>query len=264
MTTDSSGLLARILDKKRAELPALRTLKLPDGPGPRPFSLRRAQGSLQLIAEIKFRSPSAGALSSALSVSERARAYQRAGASMVSVLCDGSFFDGAYAHLAEARGACELPLLCKEFVIDESQLDAAVAYGADAVLLIVRCLTEKRLAELTLAARARKLEPFVEVVNDEESKMAVGVGATLIGVNARDLDTLVMDAARPARMLAELPPSVTRVHLSGIAGPEDVQRVAASPADAALIGEALMRADQPETKLRALVAAAGGHLQPNA
>jgi len=262
MTTDSSGLLARILDKKRAELPALRTLKLPDGPGPRPFSLRRAQGSLQLIAEIKFRSPSAGALSSALSVSERARAYQRAGASMVSVLCDGSFFDGAYAHLAEARSACELPLLCKEFVIDESQLDAAVAYGADAVLLIVRCLNEGSLTALTRAARARQLEPFVEVVNEEESKMAVGAGATLIGVNARDLDTLVIDTARTARVLAELPPSATRVHLSGIREPEDVQRVAASPADAALVGETLMREAQPEARLRALVSAASSSLCP--
>jgi indole-3-glycerol phosphate synthase len=258
MPSNSSGLLARILDKKRAELPALRALKLPAAPGPRAFSLRRTQGRLQLIAEIKFRSPSAGALSTALSVSERARAYQRGGANMISVLCDQSFFDGGFAHLAEARAACELPLLCKEFVIDESQLDAAVAYGADAVLLIVRCLSEERLAQLTLAARARKLEPFVEVVSDEESKMAVGVGATLIGVNARDLDTLVMDDARPARMLAGLPQSVTRVHLSGIRGPEDVQRVAASPADAALMGEALMREDQPEARLRALVSAASG------
>jgi indole-3-glycerol phosphate synthase len=256
MSANTPGLLARILDQKRAELPALRARKLPASAGPRPFSLRRAAGNLQLIAEIKFRSPSAGALSTALSVSERARAYQRGGASMISVLCDTRFFDGAFAHLAEARAACDLPLLCKEFVIDESQLDAAAAYGADAVLLIARCLSEERLNQLTRAARARKLEPFVEVVSDEESKMAVSAGASLIGVNARDLDTLVMDAARPARMLAELPPTVSRVHLSGIASPADIRRVAASPADAALIGEALMREDQPEARLRALVAAA--------
>ncbi len=256
MSGGTSGVLARILDQKRAELPALRALKLPAPPGPRAFSLRRANSGLKLIAEIKFRSPSAGALSTALSVGERARAYQRAGASMVSVLCDTSFFDGAFTHLAEARSACELPLLCKEFVIDESQLDAAVAYGADAVLLIVRCLSEERLNQLTRAARERKLEPFVEVVSDDESKMAVAAGASLIGVNARDLDTLVMDATRPARMLAELPASATRVHLSGIARPEDVQRVAGSVADAALIGEALMREAQPEARLRTLVAEA--------
>lgn len=256
VNSGTSGLLARILAKKQAELPALRALKLPAPPSPREFCLRRADGPLKLITEIKFRSPSAGALSTVLSVTERARAYQRAGASMISVLCDASFFDGAFSHLAEARAACELPLLCKEFVIDESQLDAAVAYGADAVLLIARCLSEERLHELTRAARARKLEPFVEVVSSEESKLAVAVGATLIGVNARDLDTLVMDAARAARLLAELPESVTRVHLSGIARPEDVQRVKSSPADAALLGEALMREAQPEARLRELVAAA--------
>ena len=256
MNHDASGLLARILAKKHAELPALRAQRLPAAPGPRSFSLQRAGSNLKFVTEIKFRSPSAGVLSTALSVSERARAYQRAGANMISVLCDSSFFDGAFRHLAEARAACDLPLLCKEFVIDESQLDAAVAYGADAVLLIVRCLTEERLNQLTLAARERKLEPFVEIVSDEEAKMAVAAGATLIGVNARDLDSLVMDTARPARLLAELPASTTRVHLSGIARPEDVQRVAASAADAALIGEALMREDQPEARLRELVAAA--------
>ena len=260
MNGDSpSGLLDRILATKRAELPALRAQRLPTGPSPRSFSLRRADAGLKLITEIKFRSPSTGALSTALSASERARAYQRGGASMISVLCDSSFFDGAYAHLAEARAACDLPLLCKEFVIDESQLDAAVAYGADAVLLIVRCLSEERLNQLTLAARARKLEPFVEVVNDEESKMALGAGATLIGVNARDLDTLAMDSSHAARVVAELPASVTRVHLSGIASPEDVQRVASSPADAALLGTVLMREAEPEARLRGLVAAAVRH-----
>jgi indole-3-glycerol phosphate synthase len=263
MSAESPGVLGRILAQKRAELPALRASKLPAAPGPRPFSLRRAAAKLQLIAEIKFRSPSAGALSTALTVSERALAYQRAGASMISVLCDTSFFDGAFSHLAEARAACDLPLLCKEFVIDESQLDAALAYGADAVLLIVRCLSEARLGQLTRAARERKLEPFVEVVSDEEAKMALAAGATLIGVNARDLDTLVMDAARAARVLEGLPQSITRVHLSGIARPEDVQRVAASPADAALIGETLMREAQPEPRLRALVAASSALPQPS-
>lgn len=255
MNGDRSGVLARILATKQAELPALRARRLPTSPGPRAFSLRRTDARLKLITEIKFRSPSAGALSTVLSVTERARAYQRGGASMISVLCDTSFFDGEYAHLAEARAACELPLLCKEFVIDESQLDAAVAYGADAVLLIVRCLSAERLKQLTQAARERKLEPFVEVVNDSESKLALDAGASLIGVNARDLDTLTMDAERAARFLAELPASVTRVHLSGIARAEDVQRVANSQADAALLGEALMREHQPEARLAELIAA---------
>ena len=258
MAAREAGLLARILAQKSQELPALRARSLPAPQAPRAFSLRREDGALRLIAEIKFRSPSAGPLSTALSVGERAAAYERAGASMVSVLCDREFFDGDFRHLAEARAACSLPLLCKEFVIDESQLDAARAYGADAVLLIARCLSGARLGELTRAARERQLEPFVEVVNDEESKQAVAAGATLIGVNARDLDTLEMDAARAARVLAELPSSATRVHLSGIAQPEDVRRVAAGVADAALIGETLMREALPEARLAALVLAARG------
>jgi indole-3-glycerol phosphate synthase len=258
MSGKQSGLLARILAKKQQELPALRALKLPAPPARRPFSLRRERGALRLIGEIKFRSPSAGPLSTALSVAQRAAAYERGGASMVSVLCDASFFDGAFLHLAEARAACELPLLCKEFVIDESQLDAARAYGADAVLLIVRCLSSARLTALTRAARERELEPFVEVVTGDEASRAVQAGATLIGVNARDLDTLEMDPQHAARLLAELPEGATRVHLSGIAGPDDVRGVAASPADAALIGEALMREAEPEARLRSLLLAAAG------
>ena len=259
MSSATSGLLGRILAKKQEEQASLRQQRLPASPGSRPFSLRRERGQIRLIGEIKFRSPSAGVLSTVLSVSQRAQAYERAGASMISVLCDSTFFDGAFEHLAQARAACGLPLLCKEFVIDECQLDAATAFGADAVLLIVRCLDAKRLDQLTRAARDRGLEPFVEVVTDEEAKLAVDVGASLIGVNARDLDTLEMDAPRAARVLGELPSSTTRVHLSGIAKPEDVRRVAASPADAALIGEILMREDQPEARLRSLVAASAGN-----
>jgi indole-3-glycerol phosphate synthase len=256
MSRDGAGVLARILAAKRAELPGLRAQKLPSAPTPRPFSLERENGRLKLIAEIKFRSPSAGQLSTKLSVAERAQAYQRAGADMISVLCDASFFDGAFTHLAAARAACALPLLCKEFVIDECQLDAAAAFGADAVLLIVRCLTPERLAVLTGEARARKLTPFVEVVSGLEARIALDAGATLVGVNARDLDTLQMDTARVGRVFADLPHGITRVHLSGIATPDDVQRVANSPADAALIGETLMRREQPEELLRSLSLAA--------
>ena len=258
MANDRAGVLAQILATKREELAGLRQLKLPAPPGARPFSLARENGKIKLIGEIKFRSPSAGPLSTALSVAERAQAYERGGADMISVLCDSRYFDGAFSHLAAARAACSLPLLCKEFVIDEVQLDAALAYGADAVLIIVRCVSADRLAALVREARARRLTPFVEVVNEEESKLALDAGATLVGVNARDLDTLQMDAARTARVLTALPSGVTRVHLSGIARPDDVRRVAASAADAALIGETLMRQDQPEPLLRSLVLATGG------
>ncbi|HEY4105723.1 MAG TPA: indole-3-glycerol-phosphate synthase [Polyangiaceae bacterium] len=258
MASDRAGVLARILATKAEEVTTLRSLKLPPAPGPRSFSLRRENRKIKLISEIKFRSPSAGPLSTELSVAERAKAYERGGADMISVLCDARFFDGAFSHLSEARAATSLPLLCKEFVIDEVQLDAAAAYGADAVLIIVRCVPADRVAPLVQAARARGLAPFVEIVNEQEATLALDAGATLIGVNARDLDTLEMDAARTARVLASLPSEVTRVHLSGIGAPADVRKVAASSVDAALIGETLMRQAEPETLLRSLVAAASG------
>jgi indole-3-glycerol phosphate synthase len=252
------GKLSEILGQKQRELASLRARALPAPPTRRSFSLSRASnaGRLSLITELKGRSPSAGALSTALSIAERAAAYQRAGASMLSVLCDAHFFGGDYQHLAEARAATQLPLLCKEFVIDECQLDAARAFGADAVLLIVRCLERARVSELILAARTRELVPFVEVMTEDELAVALDGGAELIGVNARDLDTLVMDAARAARVLAAVPAHVVRVHLSGLSKAEDVSRIRQSGADAALIGEALMRQDDPEPLLRALVAAA--------
>ncbi len=253
------ALLDEILAQKRSELAELRALRLPAPPPRRAVALARAQnqGRLSLITEIKRRSPSAGPLSTVLSVAERAAAYERSGAAMLSVLCDRRFFDGDYLHLSQARAAVQLPLLCKEFVLDEVQLDAARAFGADAVRLIVRCLTAERTAELVAAARQRELEPFVEVTTEAELAVALAAGANLIGVNARDLDTLVMDPERAARVLAAIPDSVTRVHLSGLAQPADVLRLRASPADAALVGEALMREDDPSPRLRSLSQAAG-------
>ncbi|HVR21571.1 MAG TPA: indole-3-glycerol phosphate synthase TrpC [Polyangiaceae bacterium] len=251
------GVLADILAEKAENIAALRARKLPTPPPRRPVSLRREPGeALRLIAEIKFRAPSAGALSTALGVSARAAAYERGGASMLSVLTDARFFGGAWEHVAEARAACELPLLCKEFVVDEVQLDAARSYGADAVLVIVRCVAQGRLRAIIEGARARELEPLVEITNDDEARVALDAGATIIGVNARDLDTLVMDAERAKRTLAALPDAVTKVHLSGLATPADVEKVQKTPAHAALIGETLMRADDPEPLLRSLVQAA--------
>jgi indole-3-glycerol phosphate synthase len=252
------SLLERILTQKKSELGGLRGRRLPPPPPRRPLGLSREPGQpLRIISEIKRRSPSAGALNTTLSVGARARAYERGGASMVSVLCDSAFFDGSFEHLAEARDACALPLLCKEFVIDEVQLDAARAYGADAVLLIVRCLAPERVSALHRAAVERELVPFVEIANEDEARIASDAGATLVGVNARDLDTLAMDAARVERILLGLAPGATRVHLSGLRSPDDVALVAAGGADAALIGEALMRLDDPVPLLAAMVARAG-------
>lgn len=253
------GVLASILQSKRSALAELAARRLPVPPPRRPVTLKRASGEpLRLIAEIKRKSPSAGALSTRLSVAERASAYERSGASMVSVLCDGPFFDGSFQDLTLAREACSLPLLCKDFVIDVVQLDAARAYGADAVLLIVRCLEPATLVELTRGARERDLVPFVEVATEEEAQRALDCGAELIGVNARDLDSLVMDVARAERVLRALPSTLTRVHLSGLSSPEKVAAVLDAGVDAALVGEVLMREDDPEPLLRSLSLAAAG------
>jgi indole-3-glycerol phosphate synthase len=254
-----AGVLARIIEDKRHELDTLRRLPLPGAPARRPVRLSRKPGErLRLIAEIKRRSPSAGALSTRLGVAERARAYERGGADMISVLCDAKHFDGSYEHLALARSATSLPILCKEFVIDECQLDLARAYGADAVLLIARCLTPERFATLATAARERELDVLAEVHAAEEVPVVLRAGATLVGVNARDLDTLILHAELARRIVAELPAGVARVHLSGLHTPEQVRAVAESVADAALIGESLMRQDDPTELLAGLAAAAAG------
>jgi indole-3-glycerol phosphate synthase len=256
--------LAAILDAKRAEVRTLRDApRVPSGHTPLDVKrvLRRSPGArLRLIAEVKRRSPSAGTLSQVLSPAARATAYADCGAAMVSVLCDTTFFDGSWEHLRLARVALDrefshVPLLAKEFVIDECQIRAARDHGADAVLLIARIVPAARLAELARAARAEGLEPLIEVVDEAELDAAMAAEARVVGVNARDLDTLAMDAARAARVVGAIGPEVVAVHLSGLREPADVVAIARGRSDAALIGEALMRDDDPRDRLRRLVAA---------
>jgi indole-3-glycerol phosphate synthase len=270
-----AGNLDRILIPKRAEV--ARMLAGPAfPPRRRPHdgvleALTRGAGvsrsPLRLIAEVKLRSPSAGALSRVLTPAERALRYAAAGASMISVLTDAPFFGGSFADLAACRDALDAALgprrpflLAKEFVIHPVQLDRALDAGADAVLLIVRILERGELPGLVRDAEARGLVPLVEVATDEELDRASAAGARLVGVNARDLNTLKMDAARAAGVLARIDPGTVAVRLSGLGGPEDVARVAATRADAALIGEALMRQDDPAELLAAMVRAAGAGL----
>jgi indole-3-glycerol phosphate synthase len=271
--TRRRGMLDKILIPKRAEVARMQA-SVPTLPGHRPgggvpLALARdaGEGALRIIAEVKFRSPSAGPLSRALGAGPRALAYARAGAAMVSVLVDRLFFDGGWEDLAEARaqldaalGETRPRLLCKEFVLHPVQLDRAAAAGADAVLLIARIVTARDLAALAGHARERGLEPLVEVATEEELSAALEAGAKVVGVNARDLNTLQMDAARAARVLDAVPRGVVAVHLSGLGSPADVERVARTRADAALIGEALMREDDPEPLLAAMVVAGRARL----
>jgi indole-3-glycerol phosphate synthase len=248
--------LDEILAATRAEIARLKREPVVDvGHTPLAPALRR-HGALRLIAEIKRRSPSAGALSAKLSVAERAAAYAACGATMISVLVDRAHFDGGYEDLAVARRATDLPLLAKGFALDEVQLESARRAGADAVLLIVRILDDEALRALIAGARARSLTPIVEVVDEDELARAVGADASVIGVNARDLSTLVMDRERAARVLAAIPADRVRLWFSGVSTPDEVRALAAQDVDGALIGESLMRRDDPAELLRAMVAAA--------
>ena len=258
------GLLAEILAQKAAEVAAISASSVaprpPDDP-PRDVlrALRRApEGPLRLIAEIKFRSPSAGVLSRTLGAGARARAYERGGAAMVSVLTDRTWFDGSFDDLGAARAEVSIPVMCKDFVIDLAQIDRAWSAGADAVLLIVRCLRQAGLLpRLVEGARSRGIEPFVEVVDEHELEIALAAGARVVGVNARDLDSLEVDTERAKRVLSSIPADTVAVHFSGLRSGEDAAALAASRADAALIGEALMRRDDPIPLLEELVRGAG-------
>lgn len=266
--TDRRAVLEAILAAKREAIDALKAAPPPPPGRTAPLdvvaALQRPPGApLRLVTEVKFRSPSAGALSRALGVGPRALAYAAAGAAMVSVLCDAPYFDGAFEHLALAREALEgsgraVPVLAKEFVLDAIQLRVARANGADAVLLIARILEGRVLAELIDAARGVGLEPLVEIASDDELDRALGTPARLIGVNARDLDTLRIDAPRAARLVGNIPADRVALHLSGLSTEEDIREVARGRADAALLGEALMRQDDPSPLLARLVRAAAG------
>lgn len=262
------GVLDAILATKKEEIDALR--RRGPAPGaersasrsPLDALMRRRDEPLRLITEIKRRSPSAGELSTKLSVPERALLYARGGAAMISVLCDARYFGGGFDHLREARRALDAadlgtPLLAKEFVLDEAQVDEARACGADAVLLIARIVTHERLCDLVTRSRAVGLEPLVEVITEDELSAAIDADAKIIGVNARDLDTLEMDTARATRVLSAIPADRVRAHLSGLKTPADVSAVARTEADAALMGEALMRVDDPTALLASFIQAAG-------
>lgn len=262
-----TGVLADIVASKKREVHALKHrtcyTRVPDGPRKNvASSLRRSAGEpLRLIAENKHRSPSAGRLSTALTAGQRAVRYARSGAAMVSILCDEPFFGGSWHDVVDARAALEsaghtTPVLAKEFIVDERQLREASACGADAVLLIARILDRATLGELLAQTENLGLEAIVEVATEEELEWALHAGSTIIGVNARDLDTLQMDAERARRVLEAIPASCIPLYLSGLRTRDDVVRIAGTRAHAALVGETLMRQDDPRKLLAELVEAA--------
>ena len=219
----------------------------------RPFSEALIAEGISLIAEMKRASPSKGPIRPGASVSDIVSGYQRAGASAVSVLTEPNWFGGSLDDLVEARAACDLPLLRKDFVVDEYQLLEARVAGADAVLLIVAALERSRIEELMGAASDLGLDALVEVHDEKEVEVAVEAGAEVIGINNRDLHSLEVDLETTFELLADVPAGTVVVAESGITLNEDVERLERAGVDAILVGEALMRADDPVRAVRELL-----------
>jgi indole-3-glycerol phosphate synthase len=262
-----SDILTRIIAKKREEV-AERKRALPlervreqaraqppvrDFPGALRNGRPRGTGrAVNVIAELKRKSPSKGEFPWHGDVARQARAYEQGGAKAMSVVTDGPFFGGSPELLQEARRHVSLPVLQKEFVIDPWQVFHARAIGADAVLLIAACLPGGQLADLAGVAREVGIHTLVEVVDEDELRRATEAGAVVLGVNNRDLRTFRVDLARTERLLPFYRPEQVAVCESGIHAPADVARMLRAGVDAFLIGEALMTAPDPAAHLTRL------------
>jgi len=250
--------LDQILASTRLDLPALgrrrSALEREAADRPPPPSLRDAlrRERVRVVAEVKRRSPSAGVIREDLEPGERAVLYAEHGAAAISVLTDGPHFGGSVADLRLAASQVSVPVLRKDFILDELQIVEARAAGAAAVLLIVRALSPERLPSLLASARSAGLDALVEVHTEAELTRALTAGADIVGVNSRDLDTFRIDVASAWELLATVPNEVVAVAESGMHGRGDVERAAAAGADAVLIGTALSAAADPARLLREL------------
>lgn len=205
-----------------------------------------------VLAEVKRRSPSKGVINAAITAPVQAAAYLAGGAAGISVLTEPAHFGGAAGDLLAVRAAVPLPVLKKDFHVEEIQLLEARALGASAVLLIARALAPARLAVLAAAAHRLGLEVLVEVRDERELDDALQSGAAMIGVNNRNLETLAIDPATSERLIPRIPPRVIAIAESGMASRDDVARAAAVGADAVLVGSAISAAADPAAALRPL------------
>ena len=220
---------------------------------PRDFAGALRGSGLACIAEIKRRSPSKGDLDPELQPDLVAKEYATGGAACLSVLTDADFFGGSAADLAAARQASGLPVLRKDFTVQEADVVDARLMGADAVLLIVAALSDGELQACAARADQLGLAALVEVHDEEELARALAAGARLIGVNQRDLRTFEVDHERACALAARIPPGVVAVAESGIRDGADARRLAEAGYDAILVGETLVRASDRPAQLRALV-----------
>jgi tryptophan synthase beta chain len=261
-----AGVVAEIAERRRvdieAELGSRKYAVLADeaadhsatpGNGPRQVVERLAAPGLHLIAEVKRRSPSAGAISADADPVALARAYEAGGASAISVLCEPHWFGGSVADLRAVRAAVSIPILAKEFVVDARQLPVLRSAGADLVLLLASVLSAKKLVRFAELARDLGLEPLVEVHDERELEAALATEARLIGLNNRNLKTLKVDPDHCLKLRPLVPNDRLVIGESGVTEPRTLVGWRAVGLDAALIGEALMRSAEPEAAARAFV-----------
>jgi tryptophan synthase beta chain len=261
---DRLGVVGEIAARRRADLApvladldaASRRRRLAAAPPPRPIALRLAMPGLHLIAEVKRSSPSAGRIAAQDDdLLARASAYDRAGAAAVSVLCERHWFGGSIDDLPAVRSAVRSPVLAKDFVVDPRQLELLRAAGADLVLLLAVLQPRRALVRLVDHALDLGLEPLVEAHDEREIEAALATRARLIGINNRDLRSLAVDPERAARLRGFVPEDRLVIAESGVREPATVAGWRAMGFDAALVGEALVRAADPESSARAFIAA---------
>lgn len=260
--TKTGTILSRIVESRRAEVARRRrivpetVLRIAAGKAdaPRDFAGALTRNQINVIAEIKKASPSAGVLRHVFEPAALARAFERAGAAALSVLTEEENFQGALAHLRDARAAVELPALRKDFIVDSYQVWEARAANADSFLLIAAALDDAALADLLAFGRELGMEALVEVHTAEELRRALAVRARIVGVNNRNLHTLEVRLETSLELVEMIPDDQTAVSESGLRSPEDLRKLRAAGFDAFLIGESLMREADPGAALGRLIA----------
>lgn len=250
-------ILNKIIEQKKSELPGLlaQTPSFPAVTNVRPslYETLMTSNTLQVISEMKRASPSKGDIATHIDPVEQATQYEAAGAACISVLTEQAFFKGSFHDLNAVAQAVSIPVLCKDFIIHEVQIDYAKAAGASVILLIVAALTDEQLQALYTYATSLGLEVLVEVHDPEELQRAVHIGAKIIGVNNRNLKTFDVSLLKTREIAQHLPSSnIAFISESGIWNGEDAQYVANAGARAVLVGESLMRSGDVQTALQAL------------
>jgi indole-3-glycerol phosphate synthase len=256
--TPPTGALGALTDEARARAATLasRAVELKRGALARNdlprFAVALRGNDVKVVAEVKRSSPSKGAINLGLDAAKQARAYELGGAAAISVLTEPTRFGGSNEDLSKVRAAVEVPLLKKDFHVEAIQIFEARSLGASAALVIARAVPPARLAELMSAGDDAGIEILVEVGDEHELEMALAFGATLIGVNNRNLETLEIDPETALRILPLIPRDVVAVAESGVSVVKDVERLARAGADAVLVGTELSASRDPTAAVRAL------------